>query len=128
MEQKPDIPSRHNVKNQRKIPKYFHAYQKGWHGKICNNPRSIKPNPLLPTLTPGRQVMKFQSTSHVFEWTMFVFEELSTSRASQEGTFVVANISRNITNFCSKYKTLFFNFQINTSYIRPPSPPPKPYI
>lgn len=70
MEQKPDIPSRHNVKNQRKIPKYFHVYQKGWHGKICNNPRSIKPNPLLPTLTPAGQVTKFQTTGHVFKGSM----------------------------------------------------------
>lgn len=35
----PDIPSRYNVKNQRKIPQYFCIYQKGWHGKICSNPR-----------------------------------------------------------------------------------------
>lgn len=78
MEQKPDIASRLNVKNQTKIPKYFHVYQKGWHGKICNNTRSIKPNRLLPTLTPGGQVMKFQTPGHVSKWTMFVFEEPST--------------------------------------------------
>lgn len=70
MEQKPDIASRHNVKNQKKIPKYFHVYQKGCHAKICNNPRSITPNPLLPTLTPGGQVIKFQTPGHVFKWTM----------------------------------------------------------
>lgn len=58
--------------------------------------------------------MKFQILGHVFKWTMFGFEEPKTSKVNQEQTFVVANINTNITNFCSKYKTQFFNFQINT--------------